>query len=76
MTRRRRILTGGIGAALIAALGAAAPQMWSAWLEHRREVMAMEQSAGEQKRRALCERDGGKWWRGECLEVYGPEEEP
>jgi hypothetical protein len=69
MTRVRNLIAGG---ALVAGITAAGPyvvQMYQARLEHAREMAAIQQSAEQEKRRAMCERDGGKWWRGECLEV-------
>jgi len=69
MTTKRRILSGGIGMALVAALGAAAPQMWDSWLDYRKSMYALELSAEHHRSVDLCREAGGKWWKGDCLEV-------
>jgi len=68
MTRRRAI-TSGVLAAVIAAAGAAAPQVWKTYLDYRMELARLEAQTDFEKRVRLCEEAGGRWWKADCLEV-------
>lgn len=64
---------GGIGAALIASLVGIIPTCWQSWLDHKREMMAIEQSRAQTDIMRQCEDAGFRWWRGGCVNENGDE---